>query len=162
MSSRPHAPRAGFSLLELVVVLLILSILGGLVLAVMPNLIKRTHLAKCSVTIPELSKTWMRSYAANVRYPDVLDSLLESGGSLSSTLPAGLTSQASADSPRLARKQHTSGAISRKRITSRPEAMAGSIWRRTSAAPTPAWITAAAPSSTAGSTPGGPIGGAPG
>jgi prepilin-type N-terminal cleavage/methylation domain-containing protein len=94
---RTQRRRPGFSLLELVVVLLILSILGGLVLAVMPNLIKRTHLAKCSVTIPELTKTWMRSYAANVRYPDVLDSLLEDSGTLASTLPGGLTSQASAD-----------------------------------------------------------------
>ena len=67
----------GFTVMELVVVLTILAVLAGLVLGIMPNLIERTHLAKCADTIAELNKAWMRSYILNVRYPDLYDSLLD-------------------------------------------------------------------------------------
>lgn len=91
---RKSPERNGLTFLELVVVLAILAILAGLVISVMPSLIRRTHLAKCADTIAELNKTWMRAYAVSIRYPDVYDSLLDAGGgSLDARLPAGLTAQ---------------------------------------------------------------------
>jgi Tfp pilus assembly protein FimT len=88
--------RKALSLMELIVVLSILVILGGLIVAVLPNVMKRTHLAKCADTIAALNSAWMRAYAMNVRYPDVYDSLLSSGGgTLDSRLSPGLLGQAS-------------------------------------------------------------------
>jgi hypothetical protein len=85
--------------MELVVVITILSLLGGLVVAIVPNLMKRTHLAKCSDTISELNKIWLRAYSQNVRYPDIYDSLLSSGGiAVDPRLTSGLASQLSAGS----------------------------------------------------------------
>ncbi|QGJ70085.1 Hypothetical protein PBC10988_17740 [Planctomycetales bacterium 10988] len=78
--------RAGFTVLELVIVLSILVILAGLVLQVMPNLLARTHLAQCSDTIAEINKAWNRSYVLNVRYPDAYDSLLDDTQAVSADL----------------------------------------------------------------------------
>jgi Tfp pilus assembly protein FimT len=90
------ADRKALTLMELVVVLTVLAVMGGLIVAILPNYMKRTHLAKCSDTIAQLNSTWMRAYAQNIRYPDVCDSLLDSSGSnLSIHLTSGLTSQAS-------------------------------------------------------------------
>jgi Tfp pilus assembly protein FimT len=90
--------RKALTLMELIVVLAILVILGGLVVQVLPNLMTRTHLAKCSDTIANLNNAWMRSFGLNVRYPDGYDSLLAAGGSSVSTqLTTGLSSQISAE-----------------------------------------------------------------
>lgn len=88
--------RKGLTLMELVVVIAILALLGGLVIAILPSMLQRTHLAKCSDTIAALNSAWMRSYALNVRYPDGYDSLLATGGgSVDSRLTSGLASQLS-------------------------------------------------------------------
>jgi prepilin-type N-terminal cleavage/methylation domain-containing protein len=84
----------GLTLIELVVVLAILVVLGGLLVQNLPNFMKRTHLAKCADTIWSLNSTWNQSYSSNIRYPDVYDSLLSSGGSaLDPRLAAGLRNQ---------------------------------------------------------------------
>jgi prepilin-type N-terminal cleavage/methylation domain-containing protein len=89
--------RRGLTLIELVVVIAILVVLGGLLVQNLPNMTKRTHLAKCSDTIWSLNNVWNQSYASNVRYPDVYDSLMSSSGSAIDTrLTAGLKSQLSA------------------------------------------------------------------
>jgi len=82
--------------MELIVVLSILVVLGGLVISILPNVMKRTHLAKCSDTIASLNTAWMRAYSLNVRYPDGCDSLLSTGGAaVDSRLPLGLAKQIS-------------------------------------------------------------------
>jgi len=89
--------RRGLTLIELVVVIAILVVLGGLLVQNLPNMMKRTHLAKCSDTIWSLNNAWNQSYASNVRYPDVYDSLISGTGSaIDSRLTAGLKSQVSA------------------------------------------------------------------
>ncbi|MGC3969881.1 MAG: prepilin-type N-terminal cleavage/methylation domain-containing protein [Pirellulales bacterium] len=92
-SPRPsqRMSRHGLTLIELVVVIAILTILGGLVVQTLPNLMKRTHLSKCADTITALNKTWAESLALHGRYPDSCDSLLESGGTAFSKLTPGLT-----------------------------------------------------------------------
>lgn len=84
--------RQGLTLIELVVVIAILTILGGLIVQTLPNLMKRTHLSKCADTIAALNKTWAESYALNSRYPDGCDSLLDTSGTTFSKLTPGLTS----------------------------------------------------------------------
>ncbi|MBL8795615.1 MAG: hypothetical protein JNM56_17045 [Planctomycetia bacterium] len=92
--SRPNpTDRPALTLMELVVVIAILALLGGLVISILPNLLKRTHLAKCSDTIAALNAAWMRAYALNVRYPDGYDSLLAASGSVDTRLTSGLTAQ---------------------------------------------------------------------
>ena len=88
------AAARGLTLIELVVVIAILVVLGGLMVQNLPNMMKKTHLAKCSDTISALNNTWNQTYASNMRYPDVYDSLLAAGGSsLDPRLTAGLQSQ---------------------------------------------------------------------
>ncbi|MBL9083833.1 MAG: prepilin-type N-terminal cleavage/methylation domain-containing protein [Planctomycetales bacterium] len=85
-------PAHGLTLIELVVVVAILTLLGGLVVQTLPNLMKRTHLSKCADTITALNKSWAESYALHGRYPDGLDSLLDSTGSTFPKLTPGLSS----------------------------------------------------------------------
>ncbi|HWA98711.1 MAG TPA: hypothetical protein VG713_09470, partial [Pirellulales bacterium] len=83
-------------MLELVIVLTILVVLGMLVVQNLSGILLRGHLAKCADTISGLNKIWGEAYALNVRYPDVYDSLLASGGStIYSPITAGLASQTS-------------------------------------------------------------------
>lgn len=70
----------GLTLIELVVVIAILAVLGGLAVQAFPSLMKRTHLSKCADTIAALNKTWGESYAMYGRYPSRCDSLLAAGG----------------------------------------------------------------------------------
>lgn len=86
--------RIGFTVLELVIVLAVLAVLAGLVIAIMPSLMERAHLAKCADTIAELNKSWMRAYALNMRYPDVYDSLLDGALAEPTYHPAGLRTEA--------------------------------------------------------------------
>lgn len=86
--------RRGLTLIELVVVVAVLVVLGGLLVQNLPNLMKRTHLAKCSDTISALNNVWNQAYASNLRYPDVYDSLLAgNGSSLDARLTSGLAAQ---------------------------------------------------------------------
>ena len=83
--------RTGLTLIELVIVIAILTVLGGLVVQTLPNLLKRTHLSKCSDTISTLNRAWGESYALNTKYPDRYDSLLATDGTKFSKLTPGLT-----------------------------------------------------------------------
>jgi len=83
----PHRNR-GLTLIELVVVLTILVALGSLLVPVLGSMLARTHMAKCSTTIPEITKLIQTQYAATLKLPNTWDSLLESGGaSLFADLP---------------------------------------------------------------------------
>ncbi len=93
-SRRLAQGRLGLTLIELVLVIAILTVLGGLVVQGLPNMLKRTHLAKCSDTIWSLNNAWSQEFATSVRYPDQYDSLLASGGTtLYGSVPTGLTTQ---------------------------------------------------------------------
>ena len=83
--------RRGLTLIELVIVIAILTVLGGLVVRTLPSMLKRTHLSKCSDTISALNKTWGESFALNTKYPDRYDSLLATDGSTFTKLTPGLT-----------------------------------------------------------------------
>ncbi|MBL9091296.1 MAG: prepilin-type N-terminal cleavage/methylation domain-containing protein [Planctomycetaceae bacterium] len=83
--------RRALTLIELVIVIAILTILGGLVVQTLPNLMKRTHLSKCADTISSLNKIWGEAYALNTRYPDQYDSLLSTAGTTFTKLTPGLT-----------------------------------------------------------------------
>ncbi len=95
-SRRLAQGRLGLTLIELVLVIAILTVLGGLVVQGLPNMLKRTHLAKCSDTIWSLNNAWSQEFATSVRYPDRYDSLLtDAGNGLYGSLPSGLTGQLS-------------------------------------------------------------------
>lgn len=86
----------GLTLIELVVVIAILAVLGGLAVQTFPSLMKRTHLSKCADTIAALNRIWGESFAMNTRYPNRCDSLLAAGGTdLYERLTPGLTAIAS-------------------------------------------------------------------
>ncbi|MBL8825573.1 MAG: prepilin-type N-terminal cleavage/methylation domain-containing protein [Planctomycetaceae bacterium] len=88
--------RSGLTLIELVLVIAILTVLGGLVVQGLPNMLKRTHLAKCSDTIWSLNNAWSQEFATSVRYPDRYDSLLSTGGAAAyDKVPQGLKDQTS-------------------------------------------------------------------
>lgn len=89
-NSFPSGRRRGLTLIELVIVIAILTVLGGLVVQTLPNLLKRTHLSKCSDTISTLNRTWGESFALNMKYPDRYDSLLDTSGTASTKLSTGL------------------------------------------------------------------------
>lgn len=83
--------RPGLTLIELVVVLTILTALGGLLVPVIGNVLQRTHFAKCAATIPDITRQISRSFAQDLRYPNGWDSLIAEGGGLASAiLPPGL------------------------------------------------------------------------
>lgn len=92
-SNLHRAGRRGLTLIELVVVLTILTALGGLLVPVIGNMIARTHFAKCSVTIPDITRQISRSFTSDLRYPNRWDSLIDAtdGTSLYSDLPGGST-----------------------------------------------------------------------
>ncbi len=83
------ARRRGLTLIELVVVLTVLTALGGILVPVVGNMIARTHFAKCSVTIPDITRQMTRSFASDLRYPDQWDSLINDAGGLFDKTPGG-------------------------------------------------------------------------
>jgi type II secretory pathway pseudopilin PulG len=80
IARRDGKNRPGLTLIELVVVLTILTAIGSLLVPVFGSMLARTHMAKCSVTIPEISKLVQTEFAATLRLPNTLDSLLNDDG----------------------------------------------------------------------------------
>lgn len=91
LARRDGQNRPGLTLIELVVVLTILTALGGILVPVIGNMIARTHFAKCSVTIPDITRNISRSFASDLTYPDRWDSLISAadGTSLYPNNPGG-------------------------------------------------------------------------
>lgn len=72
--------RAGLTLLELVVVLVVLAALAGILVPLLPNLVRQSHAAVSGTNVPEINKA-VQTYAA-LNYssqPDRFDSLMETG-----------------------------------------------------------------------------------
>ena len=88
---RRNLNRRGLTLIELVVVLTILTALGGILVPVIGNMIARTHFAKCAVTIPDITRNITRSFAADLTYPDRWDSLLNTSQALYDDMPGDPT-----------------------------------------------------------------------
>lgn len=91
IARRDGKNRPGLTLIELVVVLTILTALGGLLVPVIGNMIARTHFAKCAVSIPDITRQISRSFASDLTYPDRWDSLIsaDDGTSLYPDMPGG-------------------------------------------------------------------------
>ena len=90
---QPPALEVGFTLLELVVVLVIVSILAGVAYSSYLQSVKRGYRSEARIALLEAQQFMARFYAASSRYT------LDEAGSLSPTLPLRLQ-MVPADSPR--------------------------------------------------------------
>lgn len=81
--------RYGLSLLELLVVLTILIALGGIVVATLPGMLKRTQVAMASVNVPEIDATIRRN--ATMTQGEIgnrFDSLISGSDSVDGSVPS--------------------------------------------------------------------------
>ena len=90
---QPPAPEAGFTLLELMVVLVIVSILAAVAYPSYLQSVKRGYRSEARIALLEAQQFMARFYAASSRYT------LDEAGSVSPTLPQRLQ-MVPADSPR--------------------------------------------------------------
>lgn len=75
-------PRRGLTLLELVVVLTILVAIGALLVPMLPNMVHRSNIASCVVNIAEMDKLMQTYFNTFSSYPDKLDNLCVTAGTL--------------------------------------------------------------------------------
>lgn len=74
--------RVGLTLLELVVVLVVLAALAGILVPLLPNLVRQSHAAVSGTNIPEINKAVQTFAALNYSsQPNRWDSLMEAGAS---------------------------------------------------------------------------------
>ncbi len=82
--------KRGFTLIELVVVLLVLIALAGILLPQFSGVVNRTHTAAASTNMTEINKAMTLYQVKSLKgYPDKLDVPIVSGGTLADTLEAG-------------------------------------------------------------------------
>ena len=82
--------KRGFTLIELVVVLMVLIALAGILLPQFSGIITRTHTAAGSTNLSEINKAVTLYQVKTLKgYPDKLDVPLDSTGALSDTLQPG-------------------------------------------------------------------------
>jgi type II secretory pathway pseudopilin PulG len=74
--------RRALTLMELVVVLVILIAVAGVVLPMLPSFLTKTHDAVTTTNISEVDKAIGGFFAANLAYPDLFDSLVDSSGNM--------------------------------------------------------------------------------
>ncbi len=86
-------PKAGLTLIELVVVLAILSALAGLVSAYFPDLIRRSGGAVGGASLMDLMKALERHRVRSGQFPDEYDSLIEAPYTLYSAIPVAARRQ---------------------------------------------------------------------
>jgi prepilin-type N-terminal cleavage/methylation domain-containing protein len=68
--------RRGFTLMELVVVLVVLIAVAGVVLPMLPAFLTKTHDAVTTTNIAEVDKAMMAFLSTNLAYPDQFDSIM--------------------------------------------------------------------------------------
>jgi Tfp pilus assembly protein PilE len=74
--------RAGLTLMELVVVLVILVALAGIVVPMMPNLLTNAHDATVTTNISEVNRAVGSYFTINLAYPDQFDSMVDTNGAM--------------------------------------------------------------------------------
>lgn len=95
-----RAPRAGLTLLELVVVLAILVVLAGMLVPIISGLGYQTNAATNATVVDEVTRSVRTYHARFDTQPDRWDSLLTSAGTLFSKLHPGLVGGTPSDSAR--------------------------------------------------------------
>ena len=84
---RHNAARRGLTLIELVVVLAILVALAGLIIGNFPGLIKRASRSSSASSVGDINRAVQVDYTTLLKYPNDMDSLLQSGGTVYANLP---------------------------------------------------------------------------
>jgi len=84
---RHNAARRGLTLIELVVVLAILVALAGLIIGNFPGLIKRASRSTSASSVGDINRAVQVDYTTLLKYPNDMDSLLQSGGTVYTNLP---------------------------------------------------------------------------
>jgi prepilin-type N-terminal cleavage/methylation domain-containing protein len=74
--------RLGFTLMELIVVLVVLVALAGILVPILPNMITRAHSATGAASAQETAKAIQMYESLNFRHPNGWDSLVEVGTGL--------------------------------------------------------------------------------
>ena len=85
---RRRAERLGLTLIELVVVMVILAAVAGIVLPLLPNMLKRAHSSTGSTNISEIGKSIQQHQALYHAYPNNFDTLV-TGTGMASYIPGG-------------------------------------------------------------------------
>lgn len=84
---RPVVARRGLTLMELVVVMVILAALAGILLPLLPGMVTRAHTSTSATNVGEVAKAIQTHQAVYLSYPNNLDSLVTSSGTLVGYLP---------------------------------------------------------------------------
>lgn len=84
---RPAVARRGLTLMELVVVMVILAALAGIVLPMLPGMVTRAHTSTSATNVGEVAKAIQTHQAVYLSYPNNLDSLVTSTGTIVGYLP---------------------------------------------------------------------------
>lgn len=74
--------RLGFTLMELIVVLVVLIALAGILVPILPNMLTRAHSATCALSAQETAKAIQMFESLNFTHPNDWDSLVEVGTNL--------------------------------------------------------------------------------
>jgi len=83
LQRRPHGTRrTGFTLIELIVVLVVIAVLAGLAIPVVNMLTRTSSMTASAKTQADLANNLQMFYTLQKRYPQGLDSLLDSGGAI--------------------------------------------------------------------------------
>lgn len=97
LANNKKAARSGFTLIELIVVLMILVGLAGLVIPAVTDMVVRTHSAAGAGNIAEVSNAVARYEAQYMSYPNNLDSLKNTLAGATVTDFNGLTTELTAN-----------------------------------------------------------------
>lgn len=77
---------SGLTLIELVVVLAILVALAGLIIGNFPGLVKRAGRSSAASSVGDINRAVQVEYTTTLRFPDQMDSLIQTGSSLYSSI----------------------------------------------------------------------------
>jgi hypothetical protein len=80
MMVRRSLHRAGLTLMELVVVMMILVALAGILIPLLPSMLTRAHVSTHTTNVTEISKLVLMYNATNNAFPDQWDSMVDPGG----------------------------------------------------------------------------------
>jgi len=93
--------RRGLTLLELVVVMAILAALAGVLIPMFPNLLTQSHSSAAATNVAEVTKAVQMYNTEYTLFPNNLDSLVDTSGTLFQYLPMVSTTMMNGMSPQL-------------------------------------------------------------